>query len=100
MSSKYPVLPPNQIINALSKIGFEKISQKGSHVKYKNLITQRTFIIPMHKEIAKGTLKSILEQADIELEIFLNLLLRIDFLLEHNFSNKKSILKKFKCEAI
>jgi len=26
----------------------------------------------MHDEIAKGTLKSILEQADIDLEIFLN----------------------------
>lgn len=74
MSSKYPVLPPSHIINALSKIGFEKISQKGSHAKYKNLKTKRIFIIPMHKEIAKGTLKSILEQADVELEIFLNLL--------------------------
>lgn len=74
MSSKYPILPPNKIISALSKLGFEKISQKGSHVKYKNLRTQRIFIIPVHKEIAKGTLKSILEQADVELEIFLNLL--------------------------
>lgn len=74
MSSKYPVLPPSQIINILSKLGFEKISQKGSHAKYKNLITQKVFIIPMHKEIAKGTLKSILEQADVELEIFLNLM--------------------------
>ncbi len=74
MSSKYPVLPPSKIINALEKIGFEKISQKGSHVKYKNYKTQRVFIIPLHKEIAKGTLKSILEQADVELEIFLNLI--------------------------
>lgn len=74
MSSKYPVLPPYKIINTLSKLGFEKISQKGSHVKYKNKTTQKVFIIPLHKEIAKGTLKSILEQADIELEVFLNLL--------------------------
>ena len=74
MSSKYPILPPEKIINALSKLGFEKISQKGSHVKYKNMQTQKIFIIPMHKEIAKGSLKSILDQADVELEIFLNLL--------------------------
>ncbi len=74
MSSKYPILPPDRIIKALSKLGFEKISQKGSHVKYKNIETQKTYIIPLHKEIAKGTLKSILEQADVELEIFLNLL--------------------------
>lgn len=71
MSSKYPVLPPKKIIKIMiQKFGFKKISQKGSHVKYKNFYTQRIFIIPMHKEVASGTLKSILEQANIELEEF------------------------------
>lgn len=71
MSSKYPILPPKRIIKIMEqKFGFERISQKGSHVKYKNFYTQRTFIIPMHKEIAAGTFKSILEQANIELEKF------------------------------
>ena len=74
MSSKYPVLPPKDIIKALSKIGFYKISQKGSHVKLKNIETNCICIIPMHDEVAKGTLKSILEQANVELENFLNLL--------------------------
>ena len=58
MSSKYPVLPPVMI------------SQKGSHAKYMNEKTGRIFIIPMHDEIARGTLKSILEQANIELNQF------------------------------
>lgn len=71
MSSKYPVLPPTKIIKVMRKFGFEKISQKGSHAKYLNQKTGRVFIIPLHYEIAKGTLKSILEQADIELEDFL-----------------------------
>ena len=57
------------------KLGFYKISQKGSHAKYINQKTGRIFIIPMHNEIAKGTLKSILEQADIKLEHFLKNLL-------------------------
>ena len=74
MSSKYPILPPNEIINVLKKLGFYKVSQKGSHAKYKNEITGNVCIIPMHNEIARGTLKSILEQANIELDIFLNLL--------------------------
>ena len=55
----------------MNKFGFEKCSQKGSHAKYINYQTGKIFIIPMHSEIAKGTLKSILEQADIELEEFL-----------------------------
>lgn len=71
MSSKYPVLPPDKIIKVMKKLGFQKISQKGSHAKYINQISGRIFIIPMHYEIAKGTLKSILEQADVELEDFL-----------------------------
>lgn len=68
MSSKYPVLPPNEIIKVLKKYGFEKVSQKGSHVKYKNYNTNKICIIPMHDEIAKGTLKSI---SNIKLEDFL-----------------------------
>lgn len=74
MSSKYPVLPPSKIIKVMKQLGFIKISQKGSHAKFINKETQKIFIIPMHYEIAKGTLKSILEQADIELEEFLKLL--------------------------
>jgi len=75
MGSKYPVLSPQQIIKALEKLGFEKVSQKGSHVEYKKPSNpSRVVIIPMHHEVAKGTLKSILEQAAIELDQFLELL--------------------------
>lgn len=74
MSSKYPILPPKDIISALEKLGFYKVSQKGSHAKYKNIKSGEVCIIPMHSEIAKGTLKSILEQANVELDVFLNLL--------------------------
>ena len=74
MSSKYPILPPNKIIIVLHKFGFVKISQKRSHAKYKNNFTNKVCIIPMHTEIARGTLKSILEQADIQIEDFLNML--------------------------
>ena len=71
MSSKYPILPPNKVIKVMKKMGFEKCSQKGSHAKYINYESGKIFIIPIHSEVAKGTLKSILEQADIELEEFL-----------------------------
>ena len=71
---KYPLLPPSKIIKVLSKLDFIQISQKGSHVKLKNYYTNRVCIIPMHKEVARGTLKSVLEQADVELENFLKFL--------------------------
>lgn len=72
MGGKYPILRPNVIISALSKKGFAFKSQKGSHAKYTN--GYNTVIIPMHDTIARGTLKSILLQAGIELEEFLDLI--------------------------
>lgn len=72
MSTKYPILSSSEIISALYKLGFIKVSQKGSHAKYKNNFTNKVCIIPMHKEVARGTLKNILEQADITIEEFLN----------------------------
>lgn len=75
MGSQYPILKPEAIIAVLKKQGFQIASQKGSHLKLKRYGTKtRTAIVPMHDEVAKGTLKSILEQAGIELEDFLNLL--------------------------
>ena len=75
MGSKYPVLTPSQVIKTLRRFGFMFKSQRGSHVKYvkvaKGLLT-RTVIIPMHDEVAKGTLQSILEQADLSLDEFLD----------------------------
>ena len=75
MGSKYPILPPDKIIKALQKIGYYKASQKGSHAKYrKDGNITKTVIIPMHDEVARGTLQSILEQAGIMLEEFKKLL--------------------------
>ena len=52
----------------------EKGNDKGRHDKKKNLDAQKGLISAMHKEIASGTLKSILEQANIELDEFLKFL--------------------------
>lgn len=70
MGSKYPVLPPGNIIKTLERFGFRYISQKGSHMKYSN--GSRVVIIPNYSEVAKGTLRSILLMADISLDEFLD----------------------------
>ncbi|GMO56394.1 MAG: hypothetical protein Ta2A_01570 [Treponemataceae bacterium] len=72
MGGKYPILKPNQIISVLSKKGFVFKSRKGSHAKYTN--GKNTTIIPMHDTVARGTLRSILIQAGIELDEFTKLL--------------------------
>jgi predicted RNA binding protein YcfA (HicA-like mRNA interferase family) len=59
-------LRPEQVIRGLERNGFQFVKQRGSHRKYKK--DGRTVIVPMHYEVAKGTLLSILEQAGLTLE--------------------------------
>ena len=57
-----------QIIKALNKLDFYIVSTKGSHVKLRGIRfgKTRTVIVPKHKEVALGTLHSILMQAAVE----------------------------------
>ena len=68
MPSKYPILKPEEIIKILKQYNFDFISQKGSHMKYSD--GKHIVIIPNHYEIAKGTLKSILDMAEIDIDEF------------------------------
>lgn len=73
---KLPVVSGKQIIKVLSKIGFEHVRTKGSHAilnKQSNL-GKVTIPVPLHKELAKGTLKSIIKQAELEVGDLLKLL--------------------------
>lgn len=72
MPSKYPIVTPKELIYALKSCGFSYVSQKGSHQKYSD--GTHVVIIPMHDEIARGTLRSILRQADLPLDELLDLL--------------------------
>lgn len=61
-----------EVIKALKRAGFYKVSQKGSHVKMRGIKGDKlqTVIVPNHKQIAFGTFQSILRQASITLNEF------------------------------
>lgn len=67
MSSGLPPICGRQAISALKTIGFQQVSQKGSHVKLRNR-EGRTVIVPLHGELARGTLASIARQAGITIQ--------------------------------
>lgn len=52
--------------------GFFVIRQKGSHVKLRAQIGRRTIttVVPLHSELAPGTLHGVLKLAEIEAETF------------------------------
>ncbi|KAF0134422.1 MAG: hypothetical protein FD145_647 [Candidatus Saganbacteria bacterium] len=71
--TKYPVLSAREIISGLKRIGFEIVKQKGSHIKLSRRVADRKIvtIVPNHKTVMPGTLKGILELAEVELEEFI-----------------------------
>jgi len=59
----------SEIIKLIQKDGWYIVRQKGSHRQYKHKIKKGLVTIAIHKlsdEVAKGTLNSILKQAQIK----------------------------------
>jgi len=73
VSPSLPVVSGHEVVRALAKVGFSEVSQRGSHLKLRSQ-EGRTVIVPMHRELARGTLRSILRQADLTVEAFIDLL--------------------------
>lgn len=69
--SKLPVISARDLLNILSKIGYSVDHQTGSHIILinKNYLYRR-ITVPNHKEIARGTLRSIIRQSGLTLDEF------------------------------
>lgn len=56
-----------EIAKALGKWGFRRVGQTGDHLKLRyvnpNTDEKRTVIVPLHDELATGTLRDIADQA-------------------------------------
>lgn len=65
--TKLPVLSGSELVKILQRAGFEKVRQKGSHVSLRKKTFERVFhtVVPMHREIDRGTLAEILRQAGL-----------------------------------
>ena len=72
---KLPVITPCKLLKVLVRLGFHIHHQSGSHVNVRHHIKNHLHIvIPMHsRDLAPKTLKSILTQAEITIEEFVDL---------------------------
>jgi predicted RNA binding protein YcfA (HicA-like mRNA interferase family) len=74
---KLPLLSGSELCKVLKKTGYLKDHQTGSHIILRNIHPpHRRLTVPDHKEIAKGTLRAIIQQAGLTLEEFQDLLSR------------------------
>ena len=59
---KLPVVSGDKLIKLLTKLGYEVLRQRGSHVTLRKTTEggEHTITIPRHPDLAKGTLSDIL----------------------------------------
>lgn len=75
MSPRQPVVSGESLIKALGKEGWTVVRQRGSHVRLKKPGRRMALVVPLHRELKRGTLAGILRDADLSAES-LRLLLR------------------------
>ena len=64
---KLPVVSGSKLVKLLMKLGYQVIRQRGSHIRLRKVVEsgEHNLTIPMHDEIAKGTLADILSKVSI-----------------------------------
>ncbi len=72
---KLPRISGRELIRLLELFGFVQTRQKGSHIILKKSTPGGTIgaVVPDHKELAEGTIRGILKQAQISIDEFLEL---------------------------
>ena len=70
---KLPRISGAEAIRVLKKLGFTQVRQRGSHVVLKKQTESGALgcVVPLHSELATGTLRGILNQAHIDPDTFL-----------------------------
>jgi len=62
-----------EAIHALERLGFVQVRQRGSHVVMKKTTPEGSIgcVVPLHRELAVGTLRGILRQAQVTPDEFM-----------------------------
>ena len=65
-----PVLSGSQVVRVFERLGWQVARQRGSHVILVRSGHMATLSVPDHKEIAKGTLRSLIRAAGLRIDTF------------------------------
>ena len=74
--ARLPVISAGDLINIMEQKGFHVIRQRGSHIVLQKQTPETTVttVVPNHKELAPGTLRSILKRTGLSAEDLLKFL--------------------------
>lgn len=65
---KLPVVSGQELVRALERLGFVKVGQRGSHAKLRRDTIR--CVVPLHRELKRGTLTGILADAGVSIDDF------------------------------
>ncbi len=69
-----PALKPRDVVKTFEKLGWEVTRQRGSHIILTKQGHIATLSVPNHREVARGTLRSLIARAGVTLDEFLEVL--------------------------
>ncbi len=65
-----PALSGRDVVKVFASLGWEVVRQRGSHIILVKENHNATLSVPDHKEVAKGTLRSLIRAAGMTVEEF------------------------------
>ena len=68
---KIPFLSGDEVVKIFKRLGWEVARQRGSHIILVREGYISTLSVPKHREVAKGTLRSLIAHAGLSVEEFL-----------------------------
>ena len=68
MSERLPVLSGPRLVKALERADWQTARQRGSHVRMKHPDRKISITVPLHRELKRGTLAGILNDAGLDAE--------------------------------
>ncbi len=71
MSEAIPLLSGRKVAQAFVRLGWTVARQKGSHIILVKTGHIATLSVPDHREVARGTLRSLLQRSGVSLDVFL-----------------------------
>ncbi|QFS43235.1 type II toxin-antitoxin system HicA family toxin [Nostoc sphaeroides] len=72
--SKVPSISGRDCVKALEKVGFYEKRRESSYIILRRDEPFAQVVVPDHQELAKGTLRAIIRDADLSVEEFIALL--------------------------
>jgi predicted RNA binding protein YcfA (HicA-like mRNA interferase family) len=66
VSAGLPVVSGQRLVRALERAGWEVARQRGSHVRMKHPDRRISLTVPLHRELKRGTLSGILNDAGVD----------------------------------